>query len=776
MAIERIRELSYTRRETMKKQIVNNKVLRGVAIAMSVMMAITSVPVGAFAAGEEGQTTEETVSIEDGIEACGVIDDITSPDEDNDNVIPVTEVVEEAIEATEQIKDEEISENLSNVLSEEEDDRVEIINEAVSEYKDNLNEIKGKVADADNAADRLAETVSSTEKTVDEKMGAFQDVINGVSDSMASLGDNMKIVNDENSSQEEATKAAAEARKNIASINQGIQNATKLYEDAGEAVKKAQEECDKVEAQYSEAQEMLTKAKEGLAEAKDNATAANEYMKAAQSRVNLLGEKAEEYNENKEELEAIQNQYYGLFVQYYNKVFEKDKGKIVYNEDGSVDVAATAKNIDAETMQYYAQDGLKEDFFKLGRHLLKQLVTYELNNDESVDPESIQFGLTGGDKNAAEAKINQDKNGNDISVSAVNGYKFKMQSAGISNKSPEYNYGRTNRVEVTYNVKVEVEGKEPEIKKVTKYYNYIIKNPGDKFKDDASLENGMIYLAEIEKDENGKWQTKRVIDENNFDDYQKLVNALDTASKIEEYQAAKEAVDKAAAEVARLEKEVDMLQKVSIDTGKLKEAQSNLDNAMNTLERYSELKMSLENYLEEISEIDLSKYPEAEAQTPQGETSDDEGDDSSDDTAPAEGGAAVLAASETFVLPARQNFTNEAGPANGVLGVRVNENNGVAEDQGTTQIADNQVARAAAAMETKDKIDKAKKNSTKQNVKKVNDSEIPLAAIPNMDDEVTMNWMWLLIIFLLGATGKKMYDEYKKKKEEEETRRNKPSM
>ena len=201
-----------------------------------------------------------------------------------------------------------------------------------------------------------------------------------------------------------------------------------------------------------------------------------------------------------------------------------------------------------------------------------------------------------------------------------------------------------------------------------------------------------------------------------------------------------------------------------------------LDNAMNTLERYSELKMSLENYLEEISEIDLSKYPEAEAQTPQGETSDDEGDDSSDDTAPAEGGAAVLAASETFVLPARQNFANEAGPANGVMGVRVNENNAGAEDQGTTQIADNQVARAASAMATNDKIDKAKKNSTKQNVKKVNDSEIPLAAIPNMDDEVTMNWMWLLIIFLLGATGKKMYDEYKKKKEEEETRRNKASM
>lgn len=751
----------------MKKQIVNNKVLRGVAIAMSVMMAITSVPVGAFAAGEEGQTTEETVSIEDGIEACGVIDDITSPDEDNDNVIPVTEVVEEAIEATEQIKDEEISENLSNVLSEEENDRVEIINEAVSEYKDNLDEIKDKVAEADDAADKLASTVSSTEKTVEEKMGAFQEVFNGVSDSMVSLDDNMKIVNDENSSQEEATKAAAEARKNIASINQGIENATKLYEDAGEAVKKAQEECDKVEAQYSEAQEMLTKAKEGLAEAKDNATAANEYMKAAQSRVNLLGEKAEEYNENKEELEAIQNQYYGLFVQYYKKVFEKDKDKIVYNEDGSVDVAATAKNVDAKTMQYYAEDKFNDDVFQYGRHLLKQLVTYELNNNESVVPESVQFGGKSGDnKKAAEATISNDVNGKDT-VSPKNVYYFKMEKSG------QKDHGRANRVEVTYNVKVEVEGKEPEIKTVTKYYNYIFKNPDQKFGDDAQIENGMIYLAEVTYNEDTKlWETARVIDENNFDDYQKLVKALDAASKIEEYQAAKEAVDKAAAEVARLEKEVDMLQKVSIDTGKLKEAQSNLDNAMNKLEMCSELKMSLENYLEEISEIDLSKYPEAEAQTPQEETSDDEGDDSSDDTAPAEGGATVLAASETFVLPARQNFADvTTGPVNGVLGVRVDENNGVAEDQGTTQIADNQVARAAVAPVGKTD----NKKNVGQELQRIKNNEIPLAEIPNMDDEVEMNWMWLLIIFLLGATGKKMYDEYKKKKEEE-TRRNKASM
>ena len=54
----------------MKKQIVNNKVLKGVAIAMSAMMAITSVPVGSLAAdnGTE-ENTEQAVTLEEAINA-----------------------------------------------------------------------------------------------------------------------------------------------------------------------------------------------------------------------------------------------------------------------------------------------------------------------------------------------------------------------------------------------------------------------------------------------------------------------------------------------------------------------------------------------------------------------------------------------------------------------------------------------------------------------------------------------------------------------------------
>ena len=150
MAIERIRELSFTRRETMKKQIVNNKVLRGVAIAMSAMMAITSVPIGAFAADEEGQSTEETVTIEDGIEACGVIDEMTSRDEDNEGQSEIEVVVFETMNETCSIDDDQVAEDLAMVLwDQEENDRIGIINQDVSDFNDELSTIKNNLDTAD---------------------------------------------------------------------------------------------------------------------------------------------------------------------------------------------------------------------------------------------------------------------------------------------------------------------------------------------------------------------------------------------------------------------------------------------------------------------------------------------------------------------------------------------------------------------------------------------------------------------------------------------------
>ena len=56
-----------------------------------------------------------------------------------------------------------------------------------------------------------------------------------------------------------------------------------------------------------------------------------------------------------------------------------------------------------------------------------------------------------------------------------------------------------------------------------------------------------------------------------------------------------------------------------------------------------------------------------------------------------------------------------------------------------------------------------KKNNSK--IMKIEDNEIPLAAMP-AEDRVSMNWWWILIVALLGATGKAMYENHKKKVEE----------
>ena len=47
---------------------------------------------------------------------------------------------------------------------------------------------------------------------------------------------------------------------------------------------------------------------------------------------------------------------------------------------------------------------------------------------------------------------------------------------------------------------------------------------------------------------------------------------------------------------------------------------------------------------------------------------------------------------------------------------------------------------------------------------KIEDNEIPLAEMPYETDG-SISWFWLLVITLLGATGKAMYENYMNKEE-----------
>ncbi len=51
---------------------------------------------------------------------------------------------------------------------------------------------------------------------------------------------------------------------------------------------------------------------------------------------------------------------------------------------------------------------------------------------------------------------------------------------------------------------------------------------------------------------------------------------------------------------------------------------------------------------------------------------------------------------------------------------------------------------------------------------RIENNMIHLSQMPNLDEAQKMNWWWLLVIALFGATGKKMYDNYKANKEDKE--------
>ena len=757
----------------MKKQIVSNRVLRGIAIAMSALMAITSVPVRSYAAGE---STEENLTVSEAGEICDSIDEVTSK-ESSESASPIENDVNEAISATEKLENQQLSDTLNAII---EDSNIENTDESIDNVKEILVIVESKEKEAAEATGTLEETVSGLESNMD----SFDEANKKANDNMTSLIDNIDTANNSDS-RDEAYKAADEAKKNLDNINEGLATALQAYDEAGKEVKNAEKEYDEAKGLYDKAQKELDKAKSDLENAKTNTTAANERMKAAQAQLDLLDSRLEKLNENKAEnydkLKAIEDQYYALLINYYRNSIALGNGAL-YNDDGTLDVQGCAEAISDDKIKKMAE-GPGDPTFNLGRDLLKKLVMYKSEKNEDIDWSTFEFGMTGIVGDAREGVVYKssekteagnpkdkvvvkepnvkDVNGNKVNPSS-NYYKYGMVKDKTSIKG-----GRANRVVVTY--------KDNAGNEHTEYYNYIFKNP--EFDDVSNFETGPIYLAEVYK-EGDTWKTKRDDSIYNFDDYQELTKIVEVLNNIDKYneykndlENAKKAVDSAAAEVQKLTEEVERLQKVSVDTSKLQELEGRLAEAKERYTQAEEAKEVLENMASELEgildKIDLSRFPAVATQNPQNDTDDsDEGDDSDDD-ASFDGGT---------VIPGTITFSNMQAPAGteglgtintltnntGVLGVRVAQDNVGDADQGTVQIADDQVARAAVAPGGKTD----NKKNVGQELQRIKNNEIPLADIPNMGDEVTMNWLWLLIIFLLGATGKKLYDEYKKKQEE----------
>ncbi|MCR5301894.1 MAG: hypothetical protein K6E49_05595 [Lachnospiraceae bacterium] len=452
---------------------------------------------------------------------------------------------------------------------------------------------------------------------------------------------------------------------------------------------------------------------------------------------------------------------------------------------------------------------------KLGRGLLEEIVTYKLLQDGATN---IEFTVKDYDPNsttnAAKGVINP-KNPQKVDV----GKEHTLEWGKVSGDN-----GRNNHLTVTY---TDAEGN-----KQTQYFNYIYKdkkyNDGDGETSNIyanqedfinDLKKGIIYVSEVKqvpvldanghvkKDKNGndvlewKYQDKYETAESHkafgfLDNYQTL---SDLAAKQAE---AEKAVKAATTEVENLKKQITEL--CGDITG---EENPDLDKLEADLEEKETILAENRAELKVLNDL-ISKYNKntpapAPAPVPgnedpvnpnpgnvdpfnpnPGTADEDDGDDGEviyddgDITVTIPGGfvPTPVAAPEPIVLPDFLGFTDGGtAPATGVLGVRVDApetatGNGAYEDGGQEEDGEGGEIKAAdntALQNRNNAVNRNNKDAAKKIVR-LEDGEVPLAEMPNTEDGVEMSWWWLLVIFLLGATGKKLYDKYQENKREKE--------
>ncbi len=424
----------------------------------------------------------------------------------------------------------------------------------------------------------------------------------------------------------EAYNARDNAVMELADAEDGLVEATKAFNNAETAAKKASEALENAKKDQEAADKAVANAKTELAIAKGNSAAALAQLNAAKANAEMLEKKVQKYSDNVETLQAIEAQYHAMMVQYYRELNCE-----VFDENGKLDVDKSSQKA-LEKMVQSGDDTISAvdqkavspgtPVMQMSRYLMEQLVVYMLSADESVDATTIQF--------AKEADPVDSKNGESIANKEwAIGDVYTKKDKNLQNKECEFaNYttygkkgtdteddaqvwvnvkndnGRNNHVKVTYTDK---DG-QPQ----TKYYNYIFKNSSS-YKDTMDVNNGPIYLAMIEKDpETGAWKNSEVVDDNNFDDYGKLVSAIEAIQDLEDYAKAKKAVDDAQAKVDELDKEIAKLENYKVDTTKIDKLKEELDKANADLAEAAKQKKVLEDKVEEarkaVAGIDLSRF------------------------------------------------------------------------------------------------------------------------------------------------------------------------
>lgn len=790
----------------MRKNTKNEKVIRAITIALATMITFTASPVTALAdegaeadnntntsgsesSGEETATeetapaagesqTEETSSVEEAAEVCESAEEIIEGSNESDNSLP--ETIEEASSAVEAFETSFVApeEAMAQILADLTDAAA-----SVETTQGNIDAAQSAIeaaASAQTTADTIAATAAGSVEAVNAGIETIAEADSNADNSIAAAQTFADTANT-SASRAEAVAAADSAAAELANVEADYDAASKAYESASAAADQAETEYQAAEAAYKQALAELDKTNEAIANAQGNATAAQESMKAAQAKVDSLEKKVLKLAENKAELETLRNNYYNFLIHYYRNDTKTD----VYDANGEIDLDASAKKAIEEGKA--VAPTINGNTLLLGRELLKELVTLKLKLG-GADADSIVFAAEGYGKDAKDASLGyreKDKKGH-TKVSIDNDTKYKQYWEDQSGEN-----GRNNHAKVTYT---------KDGKQYTEYYNYVAK--ASAFEDKTDLENGTIFLALVEKGEDGKWHAKADGSEFAFDNYNKLLEAINIAAAasedMNEYNNAKDAVDAAAAEVTRLKDQLDKLSKVSVDSSTLGKVKAALEKAQADLADAKDTRDALAGKIAQaraiVESIDLSRFNAAggfaeiagDVVSAAEEEANDGSAGSGEEAAPAASTApAAVAATttlaaattgETAIAQAEADGTEAEEAETGVLGARTNgtseeaveaeEADGIADEEGFEEIKitvtpDSRIDEEASIEKDMDGLG---------DIVRLEENEIPLAAIP-FETEDNISWWWLLIIALLGATGKAMYDNYKNKEETGHTNR-----
>ena len=782
----------------MRKNVKNDKVIKAITIGLAAMIAATSIPTSVYADEAEGadnSSSQPGASGESSSESSESQSENTgSSSEDssaaaqtagecvemvNNDVPAAAEAVNDAVVAIEAIDpaNKVISPEDQAIVADIHDGLVEVAGDIalIGDEEGNLADASAAIGSAlvsDIAAENAANVAEEQLAEAKTQQTNFNNAKQDTTEDADFAIDNSDVANTSNS-RSEAYQAKDDAEAALEEAKEGLAAATEAYDKTAEAVAKADDEYNKAVEQQAKANKKLEEAKAALNDASANATATNERLKEIQSQMDALNQKVEDLAKQKEDLEKLNEQYYKLMVHFYR---DSNISCAKY-EDGKLDIEASAQALKDSGKETTT---LTENTYRVGRALMAELIEFKLKAN-GVDPSTIHIGdeVTKNRKFFDEGTLTEDNKHND-KVAVVDEKKLSAEERAEWEKEHAIYFsaygqgenGTANSVKVTYTVTDE-DGSE---KVVTEYYNYEIK--GRSANDTLDFENGPIYLAQID----GKNVT-RDTDANNMDDLRNLNKRIEEAMKaaqiLDEYEAAKSAVDEAQRLVEDLTSAIDTLNKTELkfSNGKVNALKDALEAAKEELEAAKEEKSALEDKVDEaqkaVDSIDLSRFNVTPADDADDDT-EDTADEAATTTAPA---AVVTPAGVTvtvpglgiapIVLPAAPAAVAQAGasestPAGGVLGARVAEDLeervfGGKLEEGAEE--DFVIAPNTALVEEVFGMDD---NETGRKLVKIEDNAVPLAAMPE-EDGVKMNWLWLLIILLLGATGKKMYDEHQKK-------------